>query len=39
MKNDVILTRKQDASFKRNKAAATNDGRANNQGRPVLKER
>ena len=39
MKNDVILTKKQDASFKRNKAAATNDGRANNQGRPVLKER
>ena len=39
MTNDVILTRKQDASFKRNKAAATGDGRANNQGRPVLKER
>lgn len=39
MKNDVVLTRKQDASFKRNKAAATGDGRANNQGRPVLKER
>lgn len=39
MKNDVILTRKQDASFKRNKAAATGDGRANNQGRPILKER
>ena len=39
MQNDVILTRKQDASFKRNKAAATNDGRANNQGRPVMKER
>lgn len=39
MTNDVILTRKQDASFKRNKAAATNDGRANNQGRPILKER
>ena len=39
MTNDVILTRKQDASFKRNKAAATGDGRANNQGRPILKER
>lgn len=39
MKNDVILTKKQDASFKRNKAAATGDGRANNQGRPILKER
>lgn len=39
MTSDVVLTRKQDASFKRNKAAATNDGRANNQGRPVLKER
>lgn len=39
MKNDIILTRKQDASFKRNKAVATNDGRANNQGRPILKER
>lgn len=39
MANDVVLTRKQDASFKRNKAAATGDGRANNQGRPVLKER
>lgn len=39
MTNDVVLTRKQDASFKRNKAAATNDGRANNQGRPVMKER
>lgn len=39
MTNDVVLTRKQDASFKRNKAAATGDGRANNQGRPVLKER
>jgi hypothetical protein len=39
MANDVILTRKQDASFKRNKAAATGDGRANNQGRPILKER
>lgn len=39
MQNDVILTRKQDASFKRNKAAATGDGRANNQGRPILKER
>lgn len=39
MINDVILTRKQDASFKRNKAAATGDGRANNQGRPILKER
>lgn len=39
MTSDVVLTRKQDASFKRNKAAATGDGRANNQGRPVLKER
>ena len=39
MTSDIILTRKQDASFKRNKAAATGDGRANNQGRPVLKER
>ena len=39
MTSDVVLSRKQDASFKRNKAAATNDGRANNQGRPVLKER
>lgn len=39
MQNDIILTRKQDASFKRNKAAATGDGRANNQGRPILKER
>lgn len=39
MKNDVILTRKQDASFKRNKAAATGDGRANNQGRPVMRGR
>lgn len=39
MTSDVVLTRKQDASFKRNKAAATGDGRANNQGRPILKER
>lgn len=39
MTSDVILTKKQDASFKRNKAVATSDGRANNQGRPVLKER
>lgn len=33
----VRLTKKQDASFKRNKAAATNDGRANNQGRPRVR--
>lgn len=39
MQSDVILTRKQDTSFKRNKAVATNDGRANNQGRPIMKER
>ena len=39
MQSDVTLTRKQDASFKRSKAAATGDGRANNQGRPVMKER
>ena len=39
MQSDVTLTRKQDASFKRSKAASTGDGRANNQGRPVMKER
>ena len=38
MKNDVVLTRKQNVSFKRNKAAATGDGRATNSGRSRVTE-
>ena len=39
MSSDVKLTRKQDAGYKGTKAVATDDMRAYNQGRPVLKER
>ena len=39
MTSDVKLTRKQDAGYKGTKAVATDDMRAYNQGRPVLKER
>lgn len=39
MTSDVKLTRKQDAEYKGTKAVTTDDMRAYNQGRPVLKER
>lgn len=39
MTSDVRLSRKQNVSYKHNKANATDDMRAYNQGRPILKER